>query len=364
MKTLFYITFNFLCISLSYGQFALPIIKANDNKAEIHIDNEHISNWRINPSIRLDTYKLNKSPHEKSINFKTDVDSIQFTLKPDSFFDFIILFEGDSCLTRVESPSLKNYSNLFPEVHDTIPFFLTENNNIIIKSKINNVDIDLMFDSGATNLNLDKEFINKYIKSNTEKLNLTIGKSIIDNISYVSAEESAHNSEGNFGWNIFDGKILEINYKDKIFIIHSKLNNFKGYYKYPIQYTYGLFSININYSIEPNINYNSKFMIDTGFQKNIVFDQKKLEELNFSPNIAKINKSSFLTNSRGHKIELKNINTLSLSLGNGVDNIESLLLNTNEIPNPAHYNTHILGNEILKNYQLIFDFQNNNMYIK
>ncbi|MFV0142884.1 hypothetical protein [Empedobacter falsenii] len=363
MKIL-YIIINCLCFSFIYGQLSIPIIKANKNKANIYIDNEHISNWRINPKIGLDTYKLNKSPYEKLINFKTDIDSINFSLKPDSYFDFIILFEGDSCLTRIQSPPLKNYHDILPEIHDTIPFFLTENNNIIIKSKVNNINVDLMFDSGATNLNLDKKFINKHIISNKEKLSLIIGKSKIDSISYMSSEESAHHSEGNFGWNIFDGKILEIDYKNKIFIIHSKLSDFREYYAYPINYTYGLFSIKLNYSIEKNKYYNSNFMVDTGFQKNIVFDQKILEQLNFSPKKLKINKSSFLTNSSGNRIELKNINTISFLLGNGIKNIESLLLNTNEIPNPAHYNTHILGNEILKNYQIIFDFQNNNMYIK
>ena len=120
----------------------MPIIKANTNQARIYEEGNSVSD--------------NKLTSAKTIKFKTDIDSIIFKLKPGEKKDFIVLLKGkDSCLIRIETPEIKNFSKVKPEIHDTIPLVINAQNTMYVPVVLNQTDtLNLNFDTGTTELML------------------------------------------------------------------------------------------------------------------------------------------------------------------------------------------------------------------
>jgi hypothetical protein len=348
------------------AQQKLPIVKANSKNAVFIHENNEKSNWGIDPTIKIDAHNISKITKPTWITFKTDVDQIKVKIKPGEKFDFIVLLNGkDSCRTRIESLPVKNYANQKPEIHDTIPFVLTEFNNIKVQATLNGIDtLDLKFDSGTTGLLLTNDALkNKtHIKNPEPKQNmLKIGKQIWTNLEVFPVQLSGQGTDGRFGWDLFDGKIVEINYDKKLFIVNSKLAKpTKKYSKFKIEYTNTLFCINGSIKAKGK-KYNNRFLFDTGYQRTIMLDSTILQEQKF-PKDLKIIKKVIMKNGQGKEIPVVTVNNEQFNLANQVlKNIPAQLLTTN---NPARFKTHILGNEVLKRFNTILDLQKNVVYLK
>jgi hypothetical protein len=147
MKLLFLILIIF-SNSIAYSQ--LPSIKANSEKIIIKDGDEWSrGKWTLVPDLKPDTYETTVKK-EKEVTFYTDIDSISFIVKPNKYYDFIILLNNkDTCWTRISTiPNfdftekyIKEHRNKFsieiPEVQELIyiVFALTEtgiNSNYLI----------------------------------------------------------------------------------------------------------------------------------------------------------------------------------------------------------------------------------------
>jgi hypothetical protein len=98
------------------------------------------------------------------VTFYSDIDSISFTIQPNTYYDFVIVVEGkDSCLTRVESGIKFLAEELQNQTPDTIPFTLTPYNNISIEAVINGQDTaKLMFHTAANSVGLTNETVKRF----------------------------------------------------------------------------------------------------------------------------------------------------------------------------------------------------------
>lgn len=96
-------------------------------------------------------YSADKTRASKTVSYISDLDTISFEISPLDKFDFLVLLNGkDSCLQRVESGINFQVDESKPLVSDTIPFFLTKFNNIVIQAVLNESDtVDLMFHTAA-----------------------------------------------------------------------------------------------------------------------------------------------------------------------------------------------------------------------
>lgn len=142
------------------GQPPLPLIKANSPKVAIN-DGGYLDKnaWSLSPRAKPDVYIAGRAKKSKRVTFYTDIDSISVNLKPGASFDFIILLnEKDSCYTRISSSKLVDSPlKQAPNGHDTIPFILTKDNAIHVKSILNNRDtLNLHFDLGSIDFRLTK----------------------------------------------------------------------------------------------------------------------------------------------------------------------------------------------------------------
>jgi hypothetical protein len=363
ISILFFLSFIF---SFSFAQKSLPTIKANSKKAFIIEGKDDRYNWNLSPETKLDIHTISKILKPKWVKFYTDIDSIKVKIKPNENFNFIVLLNNkDTCFTRIESLPIKNYSNKRPETHDTIQFVLTEFNNVKVKAVLNKVDtLSLKFDSGTTGLLLTNDAItHKTHLSNTSNAEhtLQIGNLTWDSLRVYPVELSGQGTEGRFGWDLFDGKIVEIDYDKNIFIIHTKLPKInKDYSKFEIEYTHTLFCIQGELQIK-NKKYKSRFLFDNGYQRTIMLDTLLMNEQGY-PRDLEVIKKVIMKNGQGKDVPVLTVNNERLNLGKqGLFNIPVQLMT---MANPARFKTHILGNEVLKRFNTILDFQNNYVYLK
>ena len=359
------------------AQKILPTIKATSKNAYIIEGKKgEKQNWILTPEAKPDVYYLDKSPKTKWVSLHTDIDVLKIKIKPGQKYDFIVLLNGiDSCYTRFVSGSpIKKYAAQIPASHDTIPFILTEHQNIKLKVLLNESDsLDLKFDSGATGLVLTHEAIaNKtqllpegtktrdYQRLNSLN-NLKIGNLSWDSLGIYPVTLSGQSTDGRFGWDLFDGRIVEINYDKNIFVVHSSLaKKPKGYSKLNIEYTHTLFCINGKLIVKGK-KYKNRFLFDTGYQRALLLDSILMEEQNFPKDLTVI-KTNTLRNGAGQVFYTKIVNADELSFGSfALSDVPTQLLNT---ANPARFKTHILGNEFLKRFNTFLDFQNNCVYLK
>lgn len=352
---------------VAQAQSSSPIIKAKVKESAYVIEgNDEKRRWLLNPTVRPQRFTLSKSPNGKWVKFITDSDSIKRLLKPNEKLEFrVVIAEKDTCFISIDSPPIKNYANLKPVQHDTIPFVLTDYHNIKFKAVLNQRDtLNLKFDSGTTGLLLTHDAIkNKTHNLNVEKEenHLQIGNLSWDNLEIYPVALSGQGTDGRFGWDLFDGKVVEIDYDKNLMIVHSRAPKIgKGYSKFPIEYTRTLFCITGELQIQDK-KFKNRFLFDNGYQRTIMLDTLLMHEQNYPKNLEVI-KKVVMRNGQGQEIPVYTVNNERLNLGNMVlRDIPVQLLAT---ANPARFKTHIMGNEVLKRFNTILDFQNNYVYLK
>lgn len=351
-------------ITFCTAQVKNPVIKASSKICYIKEDNEEKTKWNLDPTLRPDLYVTNKSTKGKIVTFYTNQDSIRVQLKPGKQFDFTVLLNNlDSCHTRIQCPPLKNFSKLQPEIHDTIPFVLSEYNNIIFKVKLDEKEtLDLKFDSGTSDFLLTHEILNQLKLSSLKGHSFKLGNQVWKNQEIFPVELSGQGTVGRFGWNLFDGKIVEIDYDKKLFIIHSKLSKrAKNYTKLDMEFTRTLFCVQGSLQIK-NKAYKGRFLFDNGYQRTVLLDQQIMLEQQYPKDSLPVLKKTILKNGKGEEIPVLTVKNEKLYLGNLCLKDVPVQLPTTE--NPARFKTHILGNEVLKKFNTILDFQENKVYLK
>jgi len=260
---------------------------------------------------------------------------------------------------------------------DTIPFELSEGNNIKFKTLLNGVDsLDLYFDTGGTDLVLTHKTVKekttllqdrnqKYKGENYVPLevpnSLSLGTLNWDSLSIYPVSIGPEDMDGHFGWNLFKDKIIELNYDDNYMVIHTNVPPIPaGFTKLPLEYSHTLVCIQASFKINEKA-YLNRYLLDSGFQRALVLDKDLREAADFPTDLPVV-KESKLKNSVGKVFVNKVVKADQFCFNeNCLEGVPAQLIST---PNPARFETHILGNELLKLFNTIFDFQNHHVYFK
>lgn len=254
---------------------------------------------------------------------------------------------------------------------EKIPFELTPGNNIKVKAVLNYKDsLFLTFDTGAIDFYLTKDAIKKYLNPKGLKLtmadisdeNFRIGKMQWDHQQIYPVEIAAQETEGMFGWNMFGGKVLEINYDENLMTVHTMLpKKSRNYEKFGMEVLKEHFLISLEIA-QDDQKIRTKFLFDTGFQKGLVLDNNLLARLKFPTDQLQVLKTTVLHNSNNEEIPLNTVNVQELWIGKYKIQNVSAELNTQK--KPAGYETNYIGSEILKRFNIIIDFKNQMVYMK
>ena len=287
-------------------------------------------------------------------------------LKPNENFDFIVLLNSkDTCMTRIQALPFNDFSKINPAIHDTIPFELTTFNNIKIKAILNKKDsLNLMFDSATNGLLLTEAAIKeKNLETEIEKKEniLQFGNQTFDSLEIYSVLLNGQGCDGRFGWDLFNGKVVEIDYDKNIFVVHSQLPKIdEGYAKLKLEHIYNSFCIEAELQIK-NKKFKNRFLFDTGYQRTIMLDTALVDEQNY-PKDLPIIKKVMMRNGAGVELPVITFNNEKLNIGNStLFDIPVQLLNNQQV---VKYKAHILGNEVLKRFNTIYDFHKDVVYLK
>ena len=343
------------------AQAPLPIIRATSRQVSIN-DGGYLdkNSWNLSPKARPDIYTADRTRHAKWVTFYTDIDSIRVKLKPGATFDFIILLNGkDSCYTQIASaiPAHQRAAP-GPATHDTIPFTLTDNSAICVKSIVNDsIPLNLHFDVSSFGFVL----LTPNYKKFRPITKVQLGPLSWTNPRVLSAPNTAAGMDGRFGWDLFEGKCVEIDYDHHLLIIHSKRpGNLKGYTRSTLDFLRSYPCAKATISVN-GAAYTGDFLFDTGSDRALFLDSNWAVRQHF-PTDLKLLSTSVMHDGAGRKYESKIVEAPLLTIDRfALTNIPSWLLGSR---NPAGFEVNLFGNDLLKRFNMVLDFQNDRVYLK
>lgn len=261
---------------------------------------------------------------------------------------------------------------------DTIPFTLNQQHNICVKASVNGSEtLTLMFHSSSTGVTLTKAALEKkltlkagqastvqtwggtadteYSEGNT----MTINQLKWDSLMVFINENSGVGTDGKFGYDLFSGKILEIDYDHLRMVVHASLPKIsKRYHKTKLIQKNGSTFITGALKIGKQV-YRDTFMFHTGYGGAVLLDPKIGERYQMQASLPTISTSE-LKDSYGNvfKIETKRLPQLRVG-GKKLKNIPlSFAARSSDIP------MKVFGNGLLRRFNVIFDFQKKALYLR
>ncbi|MBE9584358.1 hypothetical protein IM792_07860 [Mucilaginibacter sp. JRF] len=372
-----YLLIIVLYFSPALAQQKLPVIKATSKSVTIK-DGDFLDKnaWNLSPKIRPDVYTADRTREIKWVTFYTDIDSIRVKVKPGTRFNFVVLLNGtDSCYTQIAS-AIPPKKKQLTATTDTIPFELTAFNAIKVKCLINGTDtINVHFDVGSFDFRITRDAMLKKTQllagqrdaakpdfSKAEKISkIQMGNMVWTDPEVATTLQTAHEMDGRFGWNLFEGKVVEVNYDKHLLLIHPKLPAYlTGYDKLKLKFIRSFVCVGGTFLINGK-RYAGDFLMDTGSDRAMILDSGWISRNNFPQNL-KVAKLLEATDPRGNKYPVKTVFTPVYQLGKfRLDNVPALMLTGK---NPVGFEMNYLGNDLLKRFNLVFDFQHDLLYLK
>lgn len=253
---------------------------------------------------------------------------------------------------------------------DTMTLHINEQNTIFVKAVFNGTDtLDLNFDSGTTELTLTQETIDKKLRAKPQLYNtfytLRLGSRDYHTKVY-DAQLSGHGTDGRFGWDLFRNNVVELNYDKHIMVVHPALpaavGKDKGYSQLAITYIQGLPCI-ISTIVQNGVSVTDTFLFDTGYQRTAMLDNDLMKASGFPTGQMKEIKRVVMRGAQGNEIPVITAELQNLKIGHyTLKNVPVQQVTTSK-PMKGH-NIHILGNEVLKRFNIFLDFKNNVVYLK
>jgi hypothetical protein len=378
------------CIIISstntFSQNKLPVFNANSKVVDILDGNDfQKGNWNISPDVILDVFHVSRCKKNKIVTFYTDIDTITFLVKPDSTYDFIILLNGkDSAHTQISAVSepIIQYKKIQKNkyINDTIHFTLGWSNTIHFKGRINNSDdLDFIFDTGANGIVLSSSAINKSFKVKNDgdiqsnglggtsmaqlsKINtLEIAGLKWDSISLIVKSEGKPDADAVIGYNVFDGKIVEINYDENIIVIHNQLpKNISSFSKLEMKFSGGLSFIEA--SLDNGIKKcKGWFDFDTGSDGTLFISAEFANQNQLYGSMKNIGTDK-LQGSGPDRVSIESVKLPFLYINNF--SLSSIPIDIENSTSHNGPNFNIIGNDVLKRFNLIIDYKNDILYLK
>lgn len=232
-----------------FAKEPVPLIHAHSKSVNIR-DGDDLAKgiWNISPEVKPDVYYAERFKGQKSVTFYTDCDSVSFITTPGKTYDFIIVLnKKDTAYTQLSTiaPPLLFYEKqgvVRTVGSDTIPFTLGWNNAIKFRGRINGSDyLNMIFDTGANGVVLSSNALSKIrnlkidgsmqgfglggasVDSVSKKNKLEIEGLVWHNINLLVKYAGKPHADVVVGYNVFDGKTVEIDYENRWLIIHTEL---------------------------------------------------------------------------------------------------------------------------------------------
>ncbi len=263
----------------------------------------------------------------------------------------------------------------------SIPFVLTEYNNLSVRAILNKQDtVQLMFHTAANDLTLTEEAIQKLksirfdnttdsIKSwggsaNSARMSknnsLRVAGLTWENIPIWENKNSGQHTDGKFGIDLFKNKVIEIDFDKMLINIYTQLPKIdKTCQQLALVYENEEMFVEAGFTIDKTM-YKNKFLIHSGYSGAVLLDDQFANE-----------------NKLGEKLKIVGEKSLKDSYGNILKTKKAILpvlkIGKEELTDvPAAFfegaigrqKISIIGGDILKRFHWIIDAQRQYVYLK
>lgn len=262
---------------------------------------------------------------------------------------------------------------------DTIPFRVGKDHRIHLTGKVNNSEnLDFLFDTGANAIvitsSLIGEKVNIEIDGTSENTGsdgistiptssrnkMEVGHTVWNNIFIVVIDYQKPSFDGVIGWNAFKNDIVEIDYNNKNFIVHPSLPDISSEYsKLEMRIMHGVPFIKTSI-IANGEEIENWFEFDTGSNWTLALSQEISKKYNSINNLEFI-RNMYSVGSTGVKYKSKVVQLQKIKLGKF--EVNEIPISVNEQASKGVKFDGILGNLLLKRFNVIIDFQNDFIYL-
>lgn len=260
-----------------------------------------------------------------------------------------------------------------------IPFTLTSQNNIVVEAKLNGADpLKLMLHTAAREVTLTEEGAKKaksikftgatevkswggsgtsrWSKRNT----LLLGSYQQGNLTVHENKNSGEGTDGKFGLDFFEKRIVEIDFGRSVIVVHDRLPaKVERYTRVKMENRDGELFVQGNCLIEGK-DHVTRFLLHTGYSGGVLLDDAFAAKAGVEGKI-KITSESSLKDSFGHTIKVKKGMLPTFVLGKTT---------ISEVPvgffagAVGAQKMSVLGCDVLKRFNVVFDLVNNELYLE
>lgn len=263
----------------------------------------------------------------------------------------------------------------------TIPFELTEYNNLSVQAILNEKDtVHLMFHTATNEIELTEEAVQKLksikfdgtvndVKSwgggeNESRFSkgnsVQIGAMKWDNVLLWEDINSGQHTDGKFGPNLFKDKAIEIDFEKKVIVVYSDLpKKVKKYDKLKLTLKGQSMFLEATSDIG-GAGFKNKFLIHSGYAGAVLFDDIFASENKLDEKL-KITGEKELKDSFGHVLKTKKVILPSFSIGNQkLTNVSAGFFSGTKLQQSMS----VLGGDVLKRFSIIIDAKREYIYLK
>jgi hypothetical protein len=267
-----------------------------------------------------------------------------------------------------------------PQRKVSIPFMLTEYNNLSVRAILNQKDtVQLMFHTAANDLTLTEEGVRKlktiHFDNKTDSVQSWGGSANSARVSKNNSVQiagfewknvpiweninSGQHTDGKFGIDLFTGKVIEIDFDRMMISIYRGLPKIsKAYQELPLVFENDKMFVEFEFEIDGML-YKNKFLFHSGYAGSILFDDKFAGDNKLGEKL-KITGEKSLKDSYGNILKTKKAILPLLKIGN--EQLANVPVGFFEGA-IGRQKMSVMGGDILKRFNWIIDADRQHVYI-
>ncbi|MGY0557678.1 hypothetical protein [Lysobacter sp. A421] len=260
-----------------------------------------------------------------------------------------------------------------------IPFTANEHNNIVVRAALNGADsVNLMLHTASSDVTLTEEAVaasSGIVFTDTHSVkswggesdsrvsvgnDITIGSFHRDDITIWEDKNSGVATDGKFGWDFFQGRMIEIDFARNIILTHDSLPaKAQQWHRLDLDTSNGdlLFvEAELTLAGQP---YKHRFLVHSGYSGGLLLDDEFSARTGLKEKID-VTETSSLKDSFGNNIEVHKGTLPVLALGT---------TSLQDVPvgffagSVGTQKMSVMGMDVLRHFNLIFDLQGSALYI-
>lgn len=259
-----------------------------------------------------------------------------------------------------------------------IPFSFTAHNNIVMKAVLNHTDaLNLMLHTAATDVFLTEDAVRKATSVKFTKAaqlqswggqtdaryslsnHLRIDGLEWSDVKVWEDKNSGFDTDGKFGLDLFKGRVVEIDFDQQRLTVSDRLpSKAAKYQRLKLDSADGNLFVEASCVIDGTA-YPNRFLLHSGYSGGILLDDAFVARTGLDGKL-KITDESSLKDSFGNTIKVKKAVLPTFVLGN---------MQFRDLPTGffagaiGRQKMSVMGGDVLKRFNIIFDLANNNFYI-